>query len=200
MVVAERRLWLAVLRAQADLGVDVPEGVIEDYERVVDDVDLESIASRERQTRHDVKARIDEFSALAGHQHIHKGMTSRDLTENVEQLQIRDSLDIVRSRLVAGIARVGGLAAQHQALVLTGRTHNVAAQATTLGKRFATVADDNATADERLDDLHRPLSPARHPGPGRARPRTSLTSWTGHWSGSPSCRLGWPATWGSRKC
>ncbi|MGH3621608.1 MAG: adenylosuccinate lyase, partial [Sciscionella sp.] len=89
---AERQLWLAVLRAQAELGVDVPDGVITDYQRVADTVDLTSIAKRERVTRHDVKARIEEFNALAGHEHVHKGMTSRDLTENVEQLQIRDSL------------------------------------------------------------------------------------------------------------
>jgi len=55
----ERRLWLAVLRAQRDLGVTVPDGVIEAYERVLDHVDLASIADRERVTRHDVKARIE---------------------------------------------------------------------------------------------------------------------------------------------
>ena len=98
-VVQERRLWLAVLRAQADLGVDVPDGVVADYEAVVDQVDLASIAARERVTRHDVKARIEEFCALAGHEHIHKGMTSRDLTENVEQLQVRQSLALMRDRL-----------------------------------------------------------------------------------------------------
>ncbi|MGN0117400.1 MAG: adenylosuccinate lyase, partial [Streptomyces albidoflavus] len=54
----ERQLWLAVLRAQRDLGVEVPEGAIEDYERVLDQVDLASIAEREAVTRHDVKARI----------------------------------------------------------------------------------------------------------------------------------------------
>ena len=96
-------------RAQRDLGVAVPDGVIEDYERVVDraSVDLASIAARERVTRHDVKARIEEFAALAGHEHIHKGMTSRDLTENVEQLQIRLSLEHVRDRTVAVLARLG---------------------------------------------------------------------------------------------
>ncbi len=152
-VVAERRLWIAVLAAQAELGIDVPAGVIEDYERVVDDVDLESIAERERRTRHDVKARIEEFCALAGHEHIHKGMTSRDLTENVEQLQIRDSLLVMRVRMVATVARLGELAAQHRTLVLTGRSHNVPAQATTLGKRFASVADEMLLALARLDDL-----------------------------------------------
>jgi adenylosuccinate lyase len=100
-VVLERRLWVAVLKAQAELGIDVPAGVIDDYQRVIDDVDLDSIRRRERVTRHDVKARIEEFCALAGHEHFHKGMTSRDLTENVEQLQVRDSLLVIRERRVA---------------------------------------------------------------------------------------------------
>jgi adenylosuccinate lyase len=149
----ERRLWLAVLRAQRDLGVPVPDGVIEAYERVLDRVDLESITARERVTRHDVKARIEEFSDLAGHEHIHKGMTSRDLTENVEQLQIRSSLQLLRDRTVATLARLARLAVEHTDTVLTGRSHNVAAQATTLGKRFATAAEELLLAYERLNFL-----------------------------------------------
>jgi adenylosuccinate lyase len=149
----ERRLWLAVLRAQADLGVPVPDGVVQAYERVVDRVDLASIADRERVTRHDVKARIEEFSALAGHEHIHKGMTSRDLTENVEQLQIRASLELIRDRVVATLAKLAALAVEHSDLVLTGRSHNVAAQATTLGKRFASAAEELLISYERLADL-----------------------------------------------
>ena len=149
----ERRLWLAVLRAQRDLGVTVPDGVIEAYERVLDHVDLDSIAARERVTRHDVKARIEEFCALAGHEHIHKGMTSRDLTENVEQLQIRRSLELIRDRVVAALARLGRLAVEHAELVMTGRSHNVAAQATTLGKRFATAGEELLLAYERLEEL-----------------------------------------------
>src|SRR3954452_19493424 len=141
-VVLERRLWLAVLRAQRDLGIDVPDGVLEAYEAVVDQVGLDSIEARERVTRHDVKARIEEFAALAGFEHIHKGMTSRDLTENVEQLQVKASLELLRVRAVAALARLAALAAEHAELVVVGRTHNVPAQATTLGKRFATVADE----------------------------------------------------------
>ena len=149
----ERRLWLAVLRAQRDLGVAVPEGAIQAYEAVLDRVDLASIAARERVTRHDVKARIEEFSALAGFEQIHKGMTSRDLTENVEQLQIRASLELIRDRLVATLARLTERAVEYSDLVLTGRSHNVAAQATTLGKRFASAAEELLIAYERLDDL-----------------------------------------------
>ncbi|MFD0557511.1 adenylosuccinate lyase [Stackebrandtia endophytica] len=150
---AERRLWLAVLKAQADLGVSVPDGVVADYERVVDQVDLESIAQRERVTRHDVKARIEEFSALAGHEHIHKGMTSRDLTENVEQLQVRDALVLIRDRMVAALARLAQLAVEHGHLVMTGRSHNVPAQATTLGKRFASAAEELLIAYQRVEEL-----------------------------------------------
>jgi adenylosuccinate lyase len=154
-IVLERRLWIAVLRAQRELGVDVPDGVVEAYEDVVDKVDLESIAARERVTRHDVKARIEEFSALAGHEHIHKGMTSRDLTENVEQLQLKQSLELLRDRAIAALVRLARLAAEHETTVMAGRSHNVAAQATTLGKRFASVADEMLIGVERLEDLLR---------------------------------------------
>ena len=156
-IVLERQLWIAVLRAQRDLGVDVPAEAVEAYERIAAQgtsaVDLGSIAARERVTRHDVKARIEEFAALAGHEHIHKGMTSRDLTENVEQLQVRASLELLRSKTVAVLARLAALATEHAALVMTGRSHNVAAQATTLGKRFATVADELLVAHQRVDEL-----------------------------------------------
>ncbi|WP_166134480.1 adenylosuccinate lyase [Nocardioides ochotonae] len=156
-IVLERQLWVAVLRAQRDLGIEVPDGVIEAYQAVVDrgeaGVDLASIAARERVTRHDVKARIEEFCDLAGHEHIHKGMTSRDLTENVEQLQVRQSLALVRDRAVAALVRLGRLAAEHEVTVMAGRSHNVAAQATTLGKRFATAADELMVGIERVEDL-----------------------------------------------
>lgn len=152
-VVLERRLWLALLRAQRDLGIEVPDQALADYERVVERVDLESIAERERQTRHDVKARIEEFNALAGHEQVHKGMTSRDLTENVEQLQIRRGLELARDRAVAVLARLGKLAAEHSELVMAGRSHNVAAQATTLGKRFASAADELLAAYQRVEEL-----------------------------------------------
>ncbi|MEU1540753.1 adenylosuccinate lyase [Actinacidiphila glaucinigra] len=152
-VVLERRLWLAVLRAQKDLGIEVPDQALADYERVLEQVDLASIAEREKVTRHDVKARIEEFNALAGHEHVHKGMTSRDLTENVEQLQIRLSLEHVRDRTVAVLSRLGSLAAEYAELVMAGRSHNVAAQTTTLGKRFATTADELLVAFARVEDL-----------------------------------------------
>lgn len=152
-IIAERRLWLAVLSAQTELGVDVPDGAVADYERVLEQVDLDSIAARERITRHDVKARIEEFNALAGHQQIHKGMTSRDLTENVEQLQVRQSLELVFDHAVAVVARLAEHALAQRDQVMAGRSHNVAAQATTLGKRFASAAQETLLALTRVREL-----------------------------------------------
>ncbi|MCH2429308.1 MAG: adenylosuccinate lyase [Acidimicrobiales bacterium] len=152
-VVMERELWIAVMEAQRQLGVDIPDGVVEDYRAVVDQVDLASIREREQVTRHDVKARIEEFCALAGHQHVHWGMTSRDLTENVEQLQVRRSLELVLDRIVATLTRLARLAAEFDGLVMVGRSHNVAAQATTLGKRFATAAEELLASHRRISDL-----------------------------------------------
>ena len=150
-VVLERRLWIAVLRAQQDLGVEVADDVIAAYESVVDHVDLDSINERDRVTRHDVKARIEEFCDLAGHEHIHKGMTSRDLTENVEQLQIRAALELVRDRTVAALEKLAMRAAEFATQPLTARSHNVAAQVTTLGKRFATVTEEILLAFAELE-------------------------------------------------
>ena len=152
-IILERQLWIAVLKAQRDLGVDVPAEAIAAYENVIDKVDLESIANREKITRHDVKARIEEFNALAGYEQVHKGMTSRDLTENVEQLQVYRSLELIRTKAITVALRIAERATEYDTLVMAGRSHNVAAQATTLGKRFASAAEELLVAIERIENL-----------------------------------------------
>jgi adenylosuccinate lyase len=152
-ITLERELWLIVLETQQDLGLVVPDGVIADYRSVVEKVDVAAIDERERVTRHDVKARIEEFNALAGHEHVHKGMTSRDLTENVEQLQVREGLVVIRDRCVTALARLAELAAEHRDQPITGRTHNVPAQALTLGKRFADAGEELLQSFRRVEEL-----------------------------------------------
>ena len=152
-IIAERKLWIAVMRAQSSLGHAIANNVIADYEKVVDKVDLASIDTREQKTRHDVKARIEEFNALAGHEAIHAGMTSRDLTENVEAMQVRDGMLLVQDRVVATLAMLAERAAQYIDQPIAGRSHNVAAQVTTLGKRFASAAEELLFAYERLENL-----------------------------------------------
>jgi adenylosuccinate lyase len=152
-VVLERELWITVMQAQRELGLDIPAEAIAAYEKVKDQVDLDSIRARERVTRHDVKARIDEFCALAGHEHIHKGMTSRDATENVEQTLILRSLELVREHYGACLHRLSQRVRQYRSLALTARTHNVPAQMTTVGKRLANFGTEMLLAFDRLEEL-----------------------------------------------
>jgi adenylosuccinate lyase len=152
-IVLERKLWIAVMRAQSELGHVINKDVITDYENVITKVDLASIDKREKVTRHDVKARIEEFNALAGHEAIHAGMTSRDVTENIEALQIRNGLDVAHTKVVALLARLAEAAVKYADQPIAGRSHNVPAQVTTLGKRFATIAEELLFAYERLTAL-----------------------------------------------
>jgi adenylosuccinate lyase len=152
-VLLEREFWIAVMRAQRELGIEIPEAAITDYEKVAERVDLASIRKREKKTRHDVKARIDEFCALAGHEHLHKGLTSRDLTENVEQLQIMRSMQLLRTKYAAALHRLARRAGEYRAQALTGRTHNVAAQVTTVGKRMAMFGTEMLEAFAALETV-----------------------------------------------
>lgn len=141
-VILEREYWIAVMKAQRDLGLAIPAEAIAAYERVKDQVDFDSIRQREETTRHDVKARIDEFCALAGHQQVHKGLTSRDLTESVEQLQVYRALQIIRAKAVAALQLLAKRAEADRDVLIAARTHNVAAQPTTVGKRWAMFGEE----------------------------------------------------------
>ncbi len=152
-IILEREFWIAVMKAQRDLGLPISESAIEDYEGVKGQVNLPSIDQRERISRHDVKARIEEFNALAGHEEIHKGMTSRDLTENVEQLQVFSALRVIRDKAVATLGAMARRATEWRDLVIAGRTHNVAAQPTTMGKRIAMFGEELIDAFGRFEHL-----------------------------------------------
>ncbi|MAB60043.1 MAG: adenylosuccinate lyase [Verrucomicrobiales bacterium] len=152
-VILERELWIAVMKAQSELGLDIPQQDISAYEKVKNNVDIDSIMSREKVTRHDVKARIEEFCDLAGVEHIHKGMTSRDLTENVEQIQIFKSLEEIQRKASAVLIAIGKRAEQWKDVYLTARTHNVAAQTTTMGKRIAMFGEEFHGAFKSLESV-----------------------------------------------
>ncbi|HWA85381.1 MAG TPA: adenylosuccinate lyase [Opitutus sp.] len=152
-IALERDFWIAVMKGQRDLGVPIPAEAIKDYERVKDTIDLASIAKRERVTLHDVKARLEEFSELAKRQFIHLGLTSRDLTENVEQLQVIRALKLVQFKAAAALLALARQAEAHRDLMITGRTHNVPAQPTTLGKRLAMFGQEMLIAFNHLEEL-----------------------------------------------
>ncbi len=141
--IAERELWIAVMKAQRELGVAIPLEQIEKFEAAKERVDLERIRTIERKTKHDVKARIEAFVQEAeAAEHIHKGMTSRDLTDNVEQMQLCKASRVVFGKCVSILRHLAGRAREYQDIVLTARTHHQPAQPTLLGRRFAMWAEE----------------------------------------------------------
>jgi adenylosuccinate lyase len=149
----ERTLWIAVMRAQAKAGLEIPKAAIKDYENKKSTIDLDSIAQRERTLKHDVKARIEEFNDLAGHQYIHLGLTSRDVTENVEMLLIKESLDLIKLKSVALLHAYGERIEEFKEVPIVARTHNVPAQVTTLGKKFSVWAEEQIFSLKHLEEL-----------------------------------------------
>jgi len=152
-IVMERELWIAVMKLQAELGLSISKAIISDYEKVIEQIDLNSIDEREIALGHDVKARIEEFNSLAGHEQIHLGMTSRDLTENVEILQISKALELIIFKSRVLLFKLAEKIDLYAETLIVARTHNVPAQLTTLGKKFATWAEELSLALENMEEL-----------------------------------------------
>jgi adenylosuccinate lyase len=152
-IIEERKFWITVLKLQKKAGLPISDSDISSYEKVLNQVDLDSIDRREIKVRHDVKARIEEFNALAGCEKIHIGMTSRDLTENIELIQIRKALEVVHQKSLQTLFLLNEKIEKYQKTYMVGRSHNVAAQVTTLGKRFASCAEELLFAVESLENL-----------------------------------------------
>ncbi|MEI7560813.1 MAG: adenylosuccinate lyase [Actinomycetes bacterium] len=152
-IIEERKFWITVLKLQKKVGLPITDSDIASYEMVINQVDLDSIDRREIKVRHDVKARIEEFNALAGCEKIHIGMTSRDLTENIELIQIRKALEVVHTKSLQTLFLLNEKIEKYQKTYIVGRSHNVAAQVTTLGKRFASCAEELLFAVDSLENL-----------------------------------------------
>ena len=152
-IIAERKFWITILKLQKKAGLPITDSDITAYEKVITKVDLVAIEAREKRTRHDVKARIEEFNELAGCEKIHIGMTSRDLTENIELIMIRDGLNLIRRRSLETLFLLEKNITKYEKTYITGRSHNVAAQVTTVGKRFASCAQELLFALAALDEL-----------------------------------------------
>jgi adenylosuccinate lyase len=152
-IIEERKFWITVLRLQKNAGLPITDSEISAYEKVLTQVDLDSIDKREIKARHDVKARIEEFNALAGTEKIHIGMTSRDLTENIELIQIRKALELTQFKTLQTLFLLNEKIEKYQSTYMVGRSHNVAAQVTTLGKRFASCAEELIFAINALENL-----------------------------------------------
>ena len=152
-IINERKFWITILKLQQKAGLPITDTDIKAYEKVIEKVDLDSIDKREIKTRHDVKARIEEFNALGGVEKIHIGMTSRDLTENIELIQIKAGLELIEYRVLQTLFLLNEKISKYEKTYMVGRSHNVAAQVTTLGKRFASCAEELLFAHSALKEL-----------------------------------------------
>jgi adenylosuccinate lyase len=152
-IINERKFWITILKLQQKSGLPITDNDIKAYEQVIEKVDLTSIDKRELKTRHDVKARIEEFNALAGVEKIHIGLTSRDLTENIELIQIKAALELIEHRTLQTLFLLNEKITKYEKTYMVGRSHNVAAQVTTLGKRFASCAEELLFANASLKEL-----------------------------------------------
>jgi adenylosuccinate lyase len=152
-IINERKFWITILKLQQKAGLPITDSDIKAYEKVIEKVDLDSIDKREMKTRHDVKARIEEFNALAGLEKIHIGLTSRDLTENIELIQIKAALELIEYRTLQTLFLLTEKITKYEKTYMVGRSHNVAAQVTTLGKRFASCAEELLFAHTSLKEL-----------------------------------------------
>ena len=146
----EREFWVEVLKLQIKYGFKVDSNAVKSYSKSIESIDLTSIEQRELVTKHDVKARIEEFNALAGYEVIHVGLTSRDLTDNIELIQIKKSLEFIQAKLYKLLNLCSEKIEEYKNLYMVGRTHNVPAQITTLGKKISIFAQELLMGYENL--------------------------------------------------
>jgi len=132
-----RRLWLALARAERELGLDISEQQLAEMQGHLDDINFAVAEAKEKECRHDVMSHVHAFGEQcpAARPIIHLGATSCFVTDNTELVQIRDGLMLVRDKLVLVIAALREFAATHRELPTLGFTHFQPAQLTTVGKR-----------------------------------------------------------------
>ncbi len=139
-----RRLWVALAEAEAELGIPIAEAQLDELRAKVDDVDFVAAAAYEKKLRHDVMAHVHVYGdqCLRAKGIIHLGATSNFVVDNTDLILIRESLELLRGRLVAVIDALGSFATEHRDLATLGFTHLQPAQPTTMGKRATLWAYD----------------------------------------------------------
>jgi adenylosuccinate lyase len=132
-----RRLWVALAKAEKELGLDITDEQIAQMERFVDTINFAEAEARERVVRHDVMAHVHAFGlqAVKAKPIIHLGATSCTVTDNADVIIMRDALRLVLRRLVNVIDRLAAFALKYKDLPALGFTHFQPAQPVTVGKR-----------------------------------------------------------------
>jgi len=139
----ERQFWISVMMSQQELGVNIPDEDIAKFHEAMDDIDLDRIDEIEKVTRHDIKAKIEAFIEVAqAGEYIHLCLTSRDLTDQIEQMQIKKAAKVIFGKYVSVLRHMTDNAEQYRAVQICARTHHQPAQLTTMGRRFAMWAEE----------------------------------------------------------
>ena len=148
-----RRLWIALARAEKELGLNITDEQIAELEKYKDDINFEVAAAREKEVRHDVMAHVHAYGDVCPKARgiIHLGATSCFVTDNGDCIIYRDALKMIRDRLVVVIDRLAQFASKYKSLPCLGLTHLQPAQPTTVGKRATLWAYDLATDLEDLE-------------------------------------------------
>ena len=132
-----RRLWVALARAEMELGLPVTQEQVDELEAHITDIDYEKAAQWEKKLRHDVMAHVHTYGELCPKAMpiIHLGATSCYVGDNTDVIIMREGLELVRNKLVRVLARLADFAREYKALPTLGFTHFQAAQLVTVGKR-----------------------------------------------------------------
>ena len=132
-----RRLWVALARAEMELGLPVTQEQVDELEAHITDIDYEKAAQWEKKLRHDVMAHVHTYGELCPKAMpiIHLGATSCYVGDNTDVILMREGLELVRRKLVRVIAKLAKFADENKALPTLGFTHFQAAQLVTVGKR-----------------------------------------------------------------
>jgi len=150
-----RRLWLALMEVERELGLDIPERALVELRAHLDDADLERAAEYEKRLRHDVMAHIHHLGeqAPAARAFLHLGATSAYVTDNTDLILMREGLQLLLGRIAAVLVALAKLARRERAVPCLAYTHFQPAQLTTVGKRVTLWMQESLLDAEEL--LHR---------------------------------------------
>ena len=148
-----RRLWLALAKAEKELGLPVTEEQIGELSGHITDIDYDLVRKREKEVRHDVMAHVYAFGKAAPGAAgiIHLGATSCYVTDNADLIIYRDALRLIRAELSAVIANLCDFAEKYKSLPTLGYTHYQPAQLVTVGKRATLWVQDLVSDLNELD-------------------------------------------------
>lgn len=145
-----RKLWVALARAEMNLGLPVSKEQVKALEEHITDIDYQCVSQREKEVRHDVMAHVYAYGKVAPEAAgiIHLGATSCYVTDNADLIIYRKALVYLRGQLLGVISNLADFAEKHKGLPTLGYTHYQPAQLVTVGKRATLWMQDF------LSDLH----------------------------------------------